>query len=248
MKVLIAVATYNRPLITGICLENLSGFRSPDVRLVAYDDASTAYDKAYLSGFCDEVVRFPSNGGIARSRARALRDFIYRYTDFDLLYLTDSDTVHDAQFLSVARSVFATQTVDETPMALSLFNSRFHSAPENILGETPELYFTRTIPGASVCYDRRIAATVAEALDRIPELESAPGWDWNYMRVLGRPSILSRVSYVEHFARDRDEGGMHNKSSGLGDAGLADFETDRAVNPTPWLAEIRPRIIERLLY
>ncbi|HTI66557.1 MAG TPA: glycosyltransferase family 2 protein [Caulobacteraceae bacterium] len=248
MKVLIALSTYNRPVITRICLENLAPFRSADVKLVVYDDASDAYDKAYLSGYADEVIRFQSNGGIARSRAKTMRDFVYRHTDFDILYLTDNDTVHDPEFLPVLRSAFARQAGSETPLPVSLFNSRFHSAPERVLGEATDFLFTKNIPGVSQGYDRRLARLVVDALNVEPELEFSAGWDWHYVTVLNRPCALSRTSYLEHFARDRLEGGMHQKSSGLGEAGLVDFEVDRAVNPTAWLAGIRPQVIDKLLF
>ena len=59
MKLLIALATYNRPGITAVCLENLQLIRDPArVRLVVYDDASVAYSARYLSTLTDEVVRF----------------------------------------------------------------------------------------------------------------------------------------------------------------------------------------------
>ena len=248
MKILIALSTFNRPVITDICLKNLSGFRSDDVRLVVYDDASQAYDKDYLLGYADEVVRFPSRGGIARSRAKTLRDFHYRFTDFDLLYLTDNDTVHDPGFLDVIRSVFAIQAGREVSYPLSLFNTAFHNAPENILGESADYLFTRSIPGVSQCYDRRIAATIVDVLNTNPELEFIDGWDWHYVTVLARPCMMTKTSYLEHFARDRHEGGMHIPNSGMGDAGLPDFEQDRAANPTPWLAAIRPEVIRKLLY
>jgi hypothetical protein len=248
MRILIALATWNRPVITEICLENLSAARSADVRLVVYDDASDAYDKAWLSGYADEVVRFASTGGISRSRAKAMRDFVYRFTDFDLLYLTDNDTLHDPRFVEVIRWVFETRKGAGKPLPLSLFNSVFHSAPENVLGEHPQLLLVKTIPGASRVYERTMAEQVVQVLNTDPELEHVPGWDWHYMTLLARPSLLTRTSYMEHFARDRLEGGMHNPSSGLGDAGRADFERDRALNPTPWLAERREEVIRRLLY
>jgi glycosyltransferase involved in cell wall biosynthesis len=85
MKILIALATYNRPVITHLCLQNLQLVRSDEVKLVVYDDASTAYSKETLLEFSDDVIRFERNGGIERSRAKAIRDFVYRYTDCDLI-------------------------------------------------------------------------------------------------------------------------------------------------------------------
>ena len=108
-RIIIALSTCNRSLVTQICLKFLQAVRAPGVRLVAYDDASTAYDSGWLEANCDEVVRFHRNGGIERSRARAMRDFVHRFRDFDLLYLTDNDTVHDPVFVEQLVQLFRIQ-------------------------------------------------------------------------------------------------------------------------------------------
>ena len=51
MKILIAVATYNRPIITGLCLQNLQVIRDVNTKLVIYDDHSEVYPKEYLLNF-----------------------------------------------------------------------------------------------------------------------------------------------------------------------------------------------------
>jgi hypothetical protein len=52
---------------------------------------------------------------------------------------------------------------------------------------------------------------------------------------------------VEHFARDKYEAGMHSKNSGTGMKAMVDFERDRALNPAPFLAQIRDEIIGRII-
>jgi hypothetical protein len=246
MKVLVALATWNRPVITGVCLDNLTAFRSQDVKLVVYDDASTAYGRDDLARYADEVVRFKPNGGIPRSRARAVRDFVYRFREFDLLYLTDNDTVHDPQALDVLRDLFAGQAGNAQPLPVSLFNSVFHNRPENLVADHPALHITRSIAGVSHGYDRKIATTLANARNYYPDLDFAPGWDWNYVKVLARPCVMTRTSYLEHFARDRTEGGLHNPIDPDEDPRAA-FERDRAVNPTSWLAGVREQVIAKIL-
>jgi len=247
MKILIALATYNRPIITRMCLQNLQSVRSDDVKLVVYDDASIAYSKETLLEFADDVVRFGRNGGIERSRAKAIRDFVYRYTDYDLIYFTDNDAIHDPSFVDVVRSVSGWQKARGEVLPLSLYNSRFHSKPENILFETEIFLILKTIPGVSQCYTREMAEIIVDELNFSAESESTYGWDYIYTAVLGRPCLNTKISFVEHFARDKYEAGMHSKNSGNGIEAMVDFERDRALNPAPFLAQIRDEIIGKII-
>jgi hypothetical protein len=65
--------------------------------------------------------------------------------------------------------------------------------------------------------------------------------------VLARPCLNTKVSFVEHFARDKHEAGMHSTNSGAGPDALVDFERDRALNPTPYLVQIRDETIGKIL-
>ena len=58
---------------------------------------------------------------------------------------------------------------------------------------------------------------------------------------------MPKNSYVEHFARDRFEAGMHSSNSGISPEALLDFERDRALNPTEYLLQVRPYIIKSIL-
>ena len=107
-KILIALSTFNRKNITKLCLENLKQIVDKDKKskLVIYDDASTNYGDEFLKQYSDNVLRFRVSGGVERSRARAFRDFIYIYKDFDLFYMTDNDTIHDPDFLDILRKLY----------------------------------------------------------------------------------------------------------------------------------------------
>jgi glycosyltransferase involved in cell wall biosynthesis len=247
MKILLALSTYNRPIITELCLKNLQQVRSDQVKLVVYDDASTAYSKDFLQGYSDEVVRFNRNGGIERSRAKAIRDFVYRYLDFDLIYFTDNDAIHDPAFVDVIRSVSVWQRDRPEILPLSIYNCRNHSYLNNIVFETDLFVILKTMPGLSQCYTREMAEIIVQALNESAEIESTYGWDYIYPELLGRHCLVSKVSMVEHFARDRHEAGMHTTNSGSGPDALIDFERSRAVNPTPYLSQIRDEIIGKIL-
>ena len=84
-KILIALSTFNRKNITTLCLENLKEivYNDGKSKLVIYDDASTNYSEKFLKQFSNNVLRFRVSGGIERSRARAFRDFVHVYKNFD---------------------------------------------------------------------------------------------------------------------------------------------------------------------
>lgn len=246
MKILIALATFNRPIVTDLCLKNLQTVRDSQTKLVIYDDHSDAYSLDYLNVYADEVVRFDLRGGIERSRGRAFRDFLSRYEDFDLLYLTDNDAIHDPVFTKTLRDVFIWQKQFPSEInPVGLFNSTFHQS--RIMAESEQYFLSETCPGISMCYTRDMVSLMVDYLDQEPAAESAYGWDMTWPRVLNRPFLLPKNSYVEHFARDRFEAGMHSSNSGISMDALLDFERDRALNPTEYLIEIRPFIIKSIL-
>jgi hypothetical protein len=246
-KIIIALATFNRPLVTGVCLESLQAVRSESVRLVVYDDTSTAYDKAYLETKAEEVIRFGRNGGIERSRARAMRDFVHRFTEYDLLYLTDNDTVHDPEFVEVLRMLFDFQAKSAHVFPVGLFRSVFHGSPENVISQNEVFLIQKTCPGVSQCYTRDMVIRMVDYLDRNPDMETLYGWDYHWPAILGVPFLQTYTSYLEHFARDRHEGGIHSQNSGTGSDALVDFERDRALNPTPYLQFVRAPIIAEIM-
>ena len=246
MKILIALATYNRPIITDLCLKNLQTARDSKTMLVIYDDHSEAYSSDYLNGHADEVVKFDVRGGIERSRARTFRDFLNKYTDYDLLYLTDNDAIHDPIFSDLLRGIFDGQKRHGGEIyPVGLFNSVFHQS--RLMAENEKFFLYETCPGISMCYTREMVMAIVDYLDANPAAESAYGWDMTWPRVLKRPFLLPKNSYVEHFSRDRFEAGMHSTNSGISSEALLDFERDRALYPSDYLVEVRPFIIKTIL-
>ena len=246
MKLLIALATYERPKITGLCLKNLQLTRSnKNIKLIIYDDASTQYDMPYLIQHSDEVIRFARNGGIERSRARAFRDFVHRFKDFDLLYLTDNDSIHDPIFAQYLIDLFTLQQQEHESWPIGLFNSSLHK--EAITGENENFYLSKTCPGISQCYDRAMAVKIVNYLDSHPTAEFDIHWDFKWPEVLASEFLIPKISYVEHFARDVSEGGMHSAFTGQTEkAFLEDFERDCAINPSEYLAKIKMQIVNEL--
>tara|TARA_A100001015_G_scaffold135563_1_gene150424 strand:+ start:1354 stop:2097 length:744 start_codon:yes stop_codon:yes gene_type:complete len=245
LKVLIALATYNRKTVTSLCLENLKQSIDKNTRLVIYDDASEKYNEEFLLNFSDYVLRFRVRGGIERSRARAFRDFVHIYTDYDLLYITDNDTIHDPEFLEVLRDLYTISSVSyEKQMPIGLFNSVFHAKQTNIIKEEELVSIRKTCPGVSQCYDRSMVSKIVNFLDKNPFFETAYGFDYFWPSQLKVPFIQTKISYLEHFARDKEERGIH---SAVSNDPRADFDRDRAINPSPYLEKIREKTIKKIL-
>jgi hypothetical protein len=245
LKILISVATWNRPNITRLCLENLQDFRGQNAAVMIYDDASSAYDASFLDPYCDGLLRFRLHGGIERSRARAFRDFVHRYSEFDVLYLTDNDTIHDPIFIDILNEFFAEQR--EYPFAhpVGLFRSVFHESA--IEQQFDKFMVSKTCPGVSQAYNREMAEKIVQLLDTNPMMETVYGWDFHWPAVLDRPFLISNQSYVEHLARDLSEGGIHCPNNGqTKDSFLADFQRDRALAPTESLKRITAHTLEKL--
>ena len=231
MKLLIVVTTFNRRAITELSLWQTRRFKC-DATFVVYDDHSTDYDVNWLARMADGVERAPERMGIERLRARQFRDFLR--SDYELLYFTDNDVIHDPTYVLRLRRLYSLPDREKLPVCL--FNSTFHAYPENILKEITNVQLRRTAPGVSQLYDREMAEQVVAGVERSPELEGRYGWDYHLPAVLKRPWIQSTVSYLEHFGA----GGMHNPNQP--DA----FDRDRALSPTPYLARVRESVIRYL--
>ena len=248
LKIFIALSTFNRKKITKLCLENLSKIISDDgnSELFIYDDASTTYDEKFLSKFSNNVLRFRVTGGIERSRARSIRDFEYIYKDFDLFYMTDNDTIHDPKFLDILRAIYnSSSDKAENKLPIGLYNSVFHTSSENIIHENDVLSIRKTCPGVSQCFDRTMITKMVNFLNKNPVYETLYGFDYHWPASLGIPFLQTKISYLEHFARDRDEKGIH--STFTKENPMADFDRDKAINPTQYLNNIREKIIDQIL-
>ena len=146
LKIFIALSTYNRKKITTLCLENLKNIIDNDgsTFLSIYDDASTTYDEKFLKKYSENVLRFRVNGGIERSRARAIRDFEHIYKNFDLFYMTDNDTIHDPTFLQTLRTIYETSSKNkQEKLPIGLFNSIFHNQPKNVIHDNDVISILR---------------------------------------------------------------------------------------------------------
>ena len=246
-KILVALATFNRKNITKLCLENIKSCLDNNSSLIIYDDGSDEYNENFLRKFTKNCIRFRIRGGIERSRARSFRDFFYILKDFDLLYITDNDVIHDPQFLEQIRYFYSISEKSENIMPIGLFNSVFHSGKENQVGEHNKFFIRKTCPGVSQCYDRQMVEKIVNFLNHNPMFETMYGFDYHWPAQLGVPFIQSKISYLEHFARDRHQPGIHSGFSEEKEKIIEDFDRDRALYPTDFLKKTRDQIIKQIM-
>jgi tetratricopeptide (TPR) repeat protein len=226
-SILICVSAYNRKEITRLSLEQTKRYKGPGCYLQVYDDHSTEYHRNFLEPYADEVVYLPHKMGIHNMRMHQFRKFLE--TNFDYLYMTDNDIIHDPSYVSVLKALYE---AGNRRLPVCLFNSRVHMVPDNILLHKNGIILKRLASGVSMFYDRRMVEKIVSRADKANEDHEILAWDYRVMAYLNLPWITSETSYLEHFG----SGGIHNY----------DNEMDRALNPTRYLQERRKPILDYL--
>jgi peptidylprolyl isomerase len=226
-SILICVSVFNRKKITQLSLLQTMRYKTPHCRLQVYNDHSTEYDNSFLEPYADEVIRLPDKMGIHKLRRHQLRQFLR--TNFDLLYFTDNDVIHDPQYIKVMEALYET---GQEKLPVCLYNTAFHNFEGNILYKGQGIALKKTAPGVSMLFDRTMAERIMSMWDRAGNAHDIIGWDFRVIAYLGLPWLTSEESYLEHYGA----AGIHSP----------DFETDRAENPTPYLKETRENVLRHL--
>ena len=225
-SILISVPVYNRKRVTRLSLAQTRRYKTPSCFLQVYNDQSDEYDNTFLTPYADEVIQLPEKKGINALRWHQFRSFLE--TDFDFIYMTDSDVIHDPEFISALDVLYET---GNRKLPICLFNSAFHMEPRIILYRKNGVMLKGTAPGVSMFYDRTMVERILSMLKRHHDNEV---WDFAAVKYLELPWITPETSYLEHFGT----GGIHNM----------DNERDRAINPTEYLQERRERILKYLMH
>jgi tetratricopeptide (TPR) repeat protein len=224
--ILISIPVFNRKKITRLSLAQTKRYKTPYCHLQVYNDHSTEYDNDFLAPYADEVIQLPSKKGIHSLRWHQFREFLK--TDFDFIYMTDGDVIHDPRFIAVLEVLYET---GDGKLPVCLFNSAFHMEPRIILYRKNGVMLKGTAPGVSMFYDRAMVEKIVSMLDRHHDTSI---WDYTALKYLGLPWVTPETSYLEHYGG----GGIHN----------ADYERDRAINPTPYLQKNRKSILGYLMH
>jgi tetratricopeptide (TPR) repeat protein len=226
-KILIAVPVYNRKKITALSLEQTNCYKSDNCYLYVYNDHSTEYDNNFLAPYADEVTLLPNKLGVHKLRLHQLKAFLE--TGYDFLYLTDSDVMHDPEYIHMLEYLYKK---GNKKLPVSLFNSVFTLQTNMILYYKQGFFLKTTAPGNSMFYDRSMVEKIVMESDREKSTFDHIPWDNKAVACLGLPWITPEISYLEHFG----SGGMNNDS----------YERDRAVNPTDYLRQKRDLILKYL--
>jgi tetratricopeptide (TPR) repeat protein len=224
-SILISVPAFNRKKAVHLSLMQTKRYKTPSCRLEVYNDHSTEYDDDFLVALADEVIHLPAKKGIDLLRWHQFRAFLE--TDYEFIYMTDSDVIHDPHYITVLEVLYE---IGNRKLPVCLFNSAFHLDPRIILYRKDGILLKGTAPGISMFYDRKMVERIVSMLNR--HHDTSP-WDCMSLKYLGLPWITPETSYLEHYGG----GGIHN----------ADYEKDRAINPTEYLQERRSPILRYLM-
>jgi tetratricopeptide (TPR) repeat protein len=227
-KILIVVSAFNRKKVTALSLGQTKRYKTASCSLHVYNDHSTEYDNSFLTDYADEVIQLPDKMGIDKLRWYQFRKFLK--TDYDFLYLTDSDVIHDPHYVFMLEMLYEK---GKRKLPVSLFNSIFTFQPRMILYHKDGVLLKTTAPGTSMFYDRQMVEKILSASEQIGNIFDYLPWDNRAVVFLGLPWVTSKLSYLEHFGAY----GMHNDN----------FERDRAINPTEYLQKKREIVIDYLM-
>jgi len=234
VKILVCVPCHNRKQITELCVPTIAeGMERAPGRdiLNLYNDGSDEYGQSFLYGLgADNVAEMSPAIGIERQRKIHFGDF--NPDRFTHLYLTDADALHDPNWRYKALEL--QNRYHGLPVCL--YDTLAHSSLKgNTIADDPNhpVIVRRVAPGISYLLT---AEHVARVMKAMPELPAHWHWDWTTPAILGHQMIISRESHVDHIGL----GGMHHPK----DAGLD--EGDRALNPTPFLVQLRAQVVGKL--
>jgi hypothetical protein len=228
-KTIIYVPTFNRK---AVALESIANMRAVKgaAHLHIVDDASKEYDGRDMVALGDSGHANATNQGIDANRLQMLIEFYA--SPYEYCYFTDSDTIHDQNFLW---RLF--QMHEKSNCICGLYNTsspNHHKDGFNIdIGD--DILVRQTIPGVSMFFDKAMALRLLQyfldaARFRPDVIQQNRAWDWFFCKIVPQVA-MSRVSYLEHMYF----GGMHDGAT-----------RDSAANLTPWLVAERRSIFDRL--
>lgn len=231
-RILVAIPVRDRFAIATQCIPTVrAGMDDADV-LTCFNDGSAAYGIDLHQCGANNVQISEHSMGIERQRRMHFEVFAAQADNFDFLYLTDSDAVHD---LSWKKELVRLSEKHNAPVTCG-YNTEAHARLDgNTVSAEDDIIWRRVAPGISYLLRREDALEVARWLAANPTVGHWH-WDWQTPALLGHRCAVTRQSVVDHIGN----GGMHHPADAGWDGG------DRALNPTPWLVEKRKQIIAAL--
>ncbi len=227
MSVLITVPVFNRKRVTQLSLAQTRRYKTSYCHLQVYNDHSTEFDNSFLLPYADEVIQLPVKMGIHKLRRYQFIKFLE--SDFDLVYMTDNDVIHDPHYITVLMVLYE---MGNRKLPVCLYNTEFSGHESNILYNQNGIMIKKAAHGVSMLYDRKLAEKIVSMMNKAGDAHDVISWDLRAVSYLDLPWIAPEISYLEHYGAD----GLNNN----------DYERDRALNPTPYLEKRRESILEYL--
>jgi hypothetical protein len=228
------ITTYNRKFITQQSLQNLKDINvQKHGTLHINDDSSNEYNRDWLEAFGSDILTISKNTGVRPVMIGQLIEFRDQ-NDYEFLYLTNNDIIHDPTFVSEAMYFY-----EKYKLPVTLFKTKYHATrtPKKYHGEGDyrcgimdrykDAYLLKSFAGVSLLLHKSHMKGITDEM--LWEPASHGGWDWRASDVFGNKFICPRTSFCDHFTLNGD-GSMHGNSD------------DVAVTPTQWLVDKRKEI------
>ena len=217
LKLMVGFAVYNRPLITKICLNQLSKIVEKKDIFITDDGSSNKELKSYLGKFPNVI--FQKNKGVDRVRLAEMKRFCK--SEYDLFYITDNDAFLDPSAIEIMKWVY-----NETRLPVSCYNS-IYFRPDHIKEKFKKYTIINACAGISMLFDKQMVDKILKTRhDRKKTM-----WDVASYEILGGFAITN-ISYVQHYGKD----GLHFKTR----------LEERALNTSEYLQIMDCRIMKEL--
>lgn len=202
-RIMVVVSTYNRRDLTGQCLDSLARCKSPWTQVVILDDASTEFDRDWLSLWGFPVHRRMKSIGVGLAAKSRIDFFLSIRKEFQFLIACDNDISFVDLFDLRMRSTWEFANDRKSLILMSGFNSVTY----DVLSEHAGYDQVYKIGGACQFMDRTTAQAI---VDRLPPEEWNGGWDTHISRLPGARCIVPKKSLVQHHG---NYGNGHNGRS-----------------------------------
>lgn len=187
--ILIIVSTFNRPDLTGLTLSGIKAHKSHASDVLILDDASTAYDAAWLTKWGFELERRAKTIGVGpAARARYER---FLLSEYKYLCALDNDVLVCPSFDLLLYSLW--HHVPHDALNHTILTG-YRSVTQKVLSDSDAEYVeVDGVGGACHFLDRATADSVMQRM--------APVWPHNWDHEISRvyeKKFAPRSSFVEH--------------------------------------------------
>lgn len=202
MKIMLAMATYNRKSVLNQCILSLSKLKDLSrVDLFIFDDKSTEYDFDYLSKiipFAKEIIVREKNLKADKNMYQMYLDFLKR--DYDYLLQVDSDMLFHQDFFQLVEKIASFSGSDKVYSFYNSNNHKFLFDKPNTNIEGVIFGNKEDIGGACVLFHRKAVEIIVENLQIINESDFV-NYDYRWSKCLiknGFSILVSEISYLQH--------------------------------------------------